>query len=101
MGRQQEAIDDYNLLIKGDPQHDDHYLKRGLCYHQLGDFNRAQEDFNRCIALNPNNSAAIFNLSIIFRAARQYRKALEYAQRARSLGLPVDKAYISGLESKQ
>ncbi len=40
------------------PKDDKLYVERGKLYHQKGFFDKAQNDFQRAAALNPNNKEA-------------------------------------------
>lgn len=44
--------------IEKNPKDDKLYVERGKLYHQKGLFDKAQNDFQRAAALNPNNQEA-------------------------------------------
>lgn len=48
-----------------DPRDDALYVERGKLYHQKGQFDRAQNDFQRAAALNPDNREAESFIEII------------------------------------
>lgn len=48
-----------------DPRDDALYVERGKLYHQKGQFDRAQNDFQRAAALNPDNREADGFIEII------------------------------------
>ncbi|NQV01839.1 MAG: tetratricopeptide repeat protein, partial [Bacteroidia bacterium] len=101
MGKTEEALEQYNRLIRLDPRNDDFYLRKGLCLFHLGNHPAAKDEFNRCLNLNPRNAAAVFNLSVIYSAERKYPEALEYAQRAQSLGFQVDPGCLEKLKNRR
>jgi nicotinate-nucleotide adenylyltransferase len=44
--------------LEQSPKDDTLYVERGKLYHQKGVFNKAQNDFQRAAAINPNNKEA-------------------------------------------
>ena len=50
-----EMFNKYIALSLGSP---DSYLKRGLAYYNLGDYENAKADFEKVISLDPENSIA-------------------------------------------
>lgn len=46
------AIVDYNKAIELKPNFVEAYKLRGACYHQLGETDKAQADFNRAAQLD-------------------------------------------------
>ena len=57
----QSAIEDFDLVIKNDPNDDDALNTRGLLKAQLNMFQSAIEDFKKAIQINPKNKLAIEN----------------------------------------
>lgn len=57
--RFEEAIIEYNLALKkvsGNPQNDWFlYFARGICYEQIGDWPKAEADFNKALEIKPND----------------------------------------------
>jgi len=51
--------------IEQNPKDDSLYLERGKLYHQKGLFYKAQNDFQRAAALNPNNKEAESYIELI------------------------------------
>ena len=51
--------------IGNNPKDDTLYVERGKLYHQKGLFDKAQNDFQRAAALNPNNSEAESYIELI------------------------------------
>ena len=100
MGRFEDAVGDFNVLISNSPRNDEYYMNRGVCFFNLKRFSDAQGDFEQCIALNPGNGRAYFNLSVISNDAKDYRKAYEYALKAEAHKFSVDKNYLEKLKTK-
>ena len=53
------AIEDYNTVIKLNPDNVEAYIHRGLAYHHKGEYDRAIGDFTRVIELKPNHAGPI------------------------------------------
>lgn len=51
--------------IENNPKDDTLYVERGKLYHQKGQFDKAQNDFQRAAAINPNNKEAESFIEII------------------------------------
>lgn len=70
-----------NQALQYDNQLDEAYLVRGKYYHQTGERDKAEEDFQRAISLNPNQWEAYFGIGEmtyfdVVKAVEYYRKAL-------------------------
>ena len=53
MGRLEEALADYAVVIEQDPNHCEHYLERGNILRRLGRNDEAEADYERAIGLTP------------------------------------------------
>ena len=58
-GEHDWAIEDYNTVIKLNPDSVEAYIHRGLAYHHKGEYNRAIGDFTKAIELKPNYAGPI------------------------------------------
>ena len=58
-------IDVLTEAIENNQKDDTLYVERGKLYHQKGLFDRAQNDFQRAAALNPNNKEAESYIELI------------------------------------
>lgn len=54
----QRSIGELTLQIDDDPQRADPYIGRGKCYYQLGEFDKAFNDFIRARQIDPGNVEA-------------------------------------------
>ena len=62
-----------------------HYLNRGRSYHELGEFDFAIEDFDRAIALVPDNSVAYNNRGTTYHELGEFSLAIADFDRAIAL----------------
>ena len=53
LGRLDEALADYAVVIAADPNHAEHYLERGAIFRRLGRFTDALADYGTGIRLSP------------------------------------------------
>jgi tetratricopeptide (TPR) repeat protein len=53
LGRLDEALADYAVVIEEDPNHAEHYLERGNILRRLGRPDEAQADYERAFSLSP------------------------------------------------
>ncbi|KAJ9216826.1 hypothetical protein DTO166G4_1672 [Paecilomyces variotii] len=57
----------------------------GNKFYKAGDYNRAIQEYNKAIEINPNSSAYLSNRAAAYLSAARYREALEDCQRAHEL----------------
>ena len=60
-GQYELAIQDYDELIKFNPNYAKPFNNRGVAYQKKGEYDRAIEDFDAAINLDPNYSDAFAN----------------------------------------
>jgi tetratricopeptide (TPR) repeat protein len=94
-----EAIIYSNSLIKLYPTSYDGYFYRGTANVNLGNHTSALEDLNQSIKLNPNYMYNWFNASVSYKAIGDLKKALEYALKAKELGMEVNPVYLESLKN--
>ena len=58
------AIEDYDTVIKLNPDNVDAYIHRGLAYHHKGEYDRAIADFTKAIKLKPNYAGAYYDRGV-------------------------------------
>ena len=58
------AIEDYNTVIKLNPDNVEAYIYRGLAYHHKGECDRAIEDFTKAIELKPNCAGTYYDRGV-------------------------------------
>lgn len=58
-------IEVLSTALETAPKDDTLYVERGKLYHQKGLFDKAQNDFRRAAAINPNNREAESYIEII------------------------------------
>ena len=93
VGNYDEAVKDYSSAIKKDKKNVDLYFKRGDVYYWLGEYERSNKDFFKCVKLEPNYYFAYMGLGRNCAEIDLYDKAIYYFNKAIELG-PDD--YSSG-----
>lgn len=96
--RSDEAIADFDKVIKIDPYRPLIYASRGTAYGDKGDFGRAVADFTKAIELETASKGQLY----YFRAAAyqmlgQYDNAWDDVHKARASGYQVDAEFINKL----
>jgi tetratricopeptide (TPR) repeat protein len=81
----QKAIDDLNNAIYYQmPQKymDKVYLNRGVTYYNIGDFPKAEADFQSALDLNPQNATAYHSWGMLKYEEKNYEEAIKYFNKA-------------------
>ncbi|HNV71342.1 MAG TPA: tetratricopeptide repeat protein, partial [Candidatus Ozemobacteraceae bacterium] len=74
-GRSLDALRQYELVLKQEPQHLNALNNLGLVYSNIGERERAIDLFNRVIGLEPGNVKAHINLGNAFLNGKQWAEA--------------------------
>ncbi|MBB1078003.1 tetratricopeptide repeat protein [Rhodoferax sp. 4810] len=69
----------------------------GLCYLNQGNTEKAIEEFNKAIIINPKQGAYFMNRSLAFIRIADKTNALNDALKAQQLGFKVNPSYIEQL----
>ena len=96
--RIQKAIEDFTTATEKRSGFASAYLNRGVLHYRLGNLDDAQRDFSSAIRYAPANGRAWLNRSGVLRDLGRLDEARADAEKARSLGTPVDDAYMKSLE---
>lgn len=80
--RYSEAIQLLDKAIEMDDKLIDAYLNRGVNNSFLGNYKIAIEDYNRVLALQPNNTMALFNSANNYKNLKDYKTALTFYNKA-------------------
>jgi tetratricopeptide (TPR) repeat protein len=75
-GNYDQAIDDYNQVIKVEPNYALVYNNRGRAYYLKGEYDKAIADFNQAISLDPKYAEAYNNRGLAYYAKGELDKAL-------------------------
>ncbi len=99
-GKFQQALELAQKGLQISPNYIDLIDTRGVVYYRLGEFNKAIEDFTKCITLYPENNPAVissrFHLARAFVALGQKDKAVEHMNQALDAN---SRSQISGLST--
>ena len=66
IGRVTEAVEDFNSVIRRQPNNANAFFRRGFAHKSLGMFSEAAEDFEKAKKLDPNNAKLIVNYKKIY-----------------------------------
>jgi protein O-mannosyl-transferase len=66
LGRHQEAIKDYNIVLAKNPTDVAAYINRGRAKANIGDLQGAISDFTICTRLSPGDYLPYYNLGILY-----------------------------------
>ncbi len=60
-----KAIPQYEQALTMDSLQPDVMVDLGACYHALGENDKADFQFHRALAINPNHPVALFNMGVV------------------------------------
>lgn len=93
-GKNQDAISDFDLIIANDPQYELLYLvynERGATYADRGEYDRAIQDYNQAIQIDPNKAIVYINRGTSYLGIGEPELALQDFDKGIELGLETDK----------
>ena len=76
-GREEEAIAEYDEVIRLDSQAAAAYHNRGLAYGRLDQYQRAIQDFSEAILINPQLQESYNNRGVAYGFVGDYERAVE------------------------
>lgn len=77
-----KATEDFTIVIESNPERDEVYLMRGMCFGLMGLTNAAMSDFNAVIEMDPENAGAYYARGREFWERGEYKKAKKDYERA-------------------
>ncbi len=80
------AIEEFTFALMLDPSNVNVHNSLGVCYGELGDFEKALEAFETALWLAPQEVMALFNKGLIHMLKEKREKALEYFLEAERKG---------------
>jgi Flp pilus assembly protein TadD len=98
LGKFSLALPDYVHAYRIQPNDEKVLLNKGAAELNTGDINSAITDFNRVLALDPNNATSLYALSLAYNKGKDYESALKYAVMATDKGFSVPKDYVASLQ---
>jgi Tfp pilus assembly protein PilF len=94
-GKNEEALDHYNEVIRINPYFPEGYYNRATTYGEMGRYAQAMEDFKKAIALKPDYVDAHYNLGTLYAKTGRYREAIQKYDEALRINPHYVLAYYS------
>ena len=95
IGIWKDSLSLWNFVIEKEADVPLAYNSRGVAYNRVGLVDKAFQDFNKTIALNPSYYEAYFNRGIIFEKMGQLDKAMQEYDKAIGLNPFYHEAYFN------
>lgn len=96
-GRYQEAVVEYDNVLKNKPKYVKALYNRGRAYEELGDFQKAEGDFLAAFQQDNKNIQVLLSLSNIYQKQKNHSSALLYADFATQVaGAPAMAYFMKG-----
>jgi tetratricopeptide (TPR) repeat protein len=96
-----QAIVSFSEAIKLDPQSIQAHNNRGIAACNKGDFNLAISDFSRAIEIDPKFGKGYNNRAVAYFMKGEREKARQDAEKAQSLGIPVNQMFFDILKQSE
>jgi tetratricopeptide (TPR) repeat protein len=101
LGRDHEAILDFDRAIKHDSDDSSAYLERGRAYQKLGDYRQAIDNYNAVVKRDPGNAAAYGERSSAYIGLEFFQLAVMDCNKAIELDPKYARAYVERGKSYQ
>lgn len=96
-GKFQEAVIEYDNVLKNKPKYVKALYNRGRAYEEMGDFSKAEKDFLAAYAQDNKNTQVLLSLSNIYQKQKNHNSALLYADAATQIpGAPAMAFFMKG-----
>lgn len=79
-GEYDSAVEDYDEVIRFNPEHFEAYVNRGVAYHYKDEYERAIEDYNKASEIKVNKPAVYTNRGVVHFARSDSDLAIEGTQ---------------------
>ena len=86
LGQYDAAIQDYDQVIRLDPEYADAYHNRGYSYDEAGQYERAIQDYSEAILLDPQDADAYYNRGVSYHNLGQSAEAERDFAKSEELG---------------
>lgn len=96
-GQYELAAETYTQTLRTNPTDVNTLYNRGRAYQEMGDFGKAQEDFETALNQDPNNFQVLLSLANVQIQQKNYASALLYATKAEEIpGAPAMASFLKG-----
>jgi type IV pilus assembly protein PilN len=90
----EQAIADYNEIIKNNPEDDMAYMELGVLYRSQKNFPKAIQQLNFANKLNPNNADVYYYLGLCYKETNQLEAAIRNFKKYLELNPNVEKIHF-------
>jgi tetratricopeptide (TPR) repeat protein len=98
-GQFDQAIADFNMVLKIDPKSVSAYYNRGVAYGGKGQNDQAIADFNRVLKINPKSAGSYYNRAIAYYLKKEYDKSWKDIKQAQDLGHNIPSEFLENLRN--
>lgn len=75
LGKYDEAINDFNLAIKLNPDSGSNFIKRGMCYYAQGKFDKAIADYTKAISRDSIRAEGWYRRGLCYYSLEKHQQA--------------------------
>lgn len=91
------AVGNYKKYLEADPEDADARVDLGICYYDLGDYDKAIEQMETALRYKPKHQKACLNLGIVNLQAGNKSKSIEWLKKA----IEIDSSSETGREANE
>ncbi|HLG30939.1 MAG TPA: tetratricopeptide repeat protein, partial [Candidatus Brocadiales bacterium] len=91
----EKAVEEYNKVIKLDPDNAEVHINFGVIYKEEGDLNKAVEEYKKALAIDPWLDAGYNNLGVVYFLKGNYAESIKHYQKAVEINPENLESYIN------
>ncbi len=91
----EKAVEEYNNVIKLDPDNAEVHINLGVIYKDKGDLDKAVEEYEKALAIDPRLEVGYNNLGVVYFLKGNYIEAIRHYQKAIEINPKNLESYVN------
>lgn len=91
----EKAVEEYNKVIKLDPDNAEVHINLGVIYKDKGDLDKAVEEYEKALAIDPHLEVGYNNLGVAYFLKGNYAEAIRHYQKAVEINPKNLESYVN------
>jgi tetratricopeptide (TPR) repeat protein len=81
----ERGLNYYQALVDREPDKPEHWVNLGWHYYQMGEYDKALENHQKALTINPEHFGARYNAGLTYAQLSEFEKAVEHLTKATEL----------------